>query len=577
MSSENQSPAPSVQSSLNTSEIASNEQVNKSMLAITRLRDLLAAASIALANVIEQNQPEDTKNQIRLTIAATEGDLAILMPAHTHLLRSGSARTEQVAPQSHVVPRELPVLQWQGNDLNLNVDWHCLLPIVLLREQLSWYDNYLCSSPELSWSFVRDAFIKVYGINNLEHQVQLTHELMLMRMSPTETVSNYTDCYQRVRWEADVADNIQAAIAYTATLLPELARQVSLLQVNMPRKKRDTIDKAASLAQFIYSKVFLMSLHNDPVPKGRHLSPEQTTRMSAATSSARSPGSSHEATQSREHSSSKRCSLHGKGSHDSKDCHILKNALAAKGGNWVEKAPYINKYVGSAPCRWCGEVWSHKLCCSSIAGSFSSSSSASGSLRGSAPHFTIRFAHTVSDNSSPSDVSTSEDDQSMHMNFEQCSPCKYMGTHVDLSKQSTHSYLIPISLEKEKLQALVDTGATISSVNTKLCSKFGWSIIPRKEKIVLATILDLAENKDVSIGTDLMPSLGIHLLGLAESWYGSNTPQTPTPIAEIEKLNNSPAGTPTEHSQFIKALLPFIKANEAIPITSFCTVKESIV
>ncbi|OAD73107.1 hypothetical protein PHYBLDRAFT_187306, partial [Phycomyces blakesleeanus NRRL 1555(-)] len=74
-----------------------------------------------------------------------------------------------------------------------------------------------------------------------------------------------------------------------------------------------------------------------------------------------------------------------------------------------------------------------------------------------------------------------------------------------------------------------------------------------------------------------MPSLGIHLLGLAESWYGSNTPQTPTPIAGIEKPNNSPAGTPTEHSQFMKALLPFIKANEAIPITSFCTVKKSIV
>ncbi|OAD79485.1 hypothetical protein PHYBLDRAFT_179113 [Phycomyces blakesleeanus NRRL 1555(-)] len=448
MSSENQSPAPSVQGSLNTSEIASNEQANKSMLAITRLRDLLAAASIALADAIEQNQPEDTKNQIRLTIAATEGDLAILMSAHTHLLRSGPARAEQVAPQSRVVPRELPVLQWQGNEwdntqkvyssieecldkfedvlhsysLDLNVDWHRLLPIVLSREQRSWYDNYLRSSPELPWSFVRDAFIKVYGINDLERQVQLTHELMLMRMSPTETVSNYTDRYQRVRREADVADNMQAAIAYTATLLPELARQVSLLQVNMPREKRDTIDKAASLARSIYSKVFLMSLHNDPVPKGHHLSPEQTTRMSAATSSARSPGSPREATQSHERSSSKRCSLHGKGSHDSEDCRILKNALAAKGGNRVEKAPYINKYVGSAPCRWCGEVWSHKHRCSSVTGSSSSSSSASGSSSGSAPHFAVRSAHTVSDDSSPSDVSTSEDDQSMHMDFEQCSP-----------------------------------------------------------------------------------------------------------------------------------------------------------
>ncbi|OAD73082.1 hypothetical protein PHYBLDRAFT_71588 [Phycomyces blakesleeanus NRRL 1555(-)] len=629
------SPVLTAQSDLSMMEAPVNNQVinhaDRTLQAIDRLREMLATCSSALADAIEHNMPEENKNSIRQTIAATEGDLVMLISAHGHLVRSSPVQAEQTAPQSRLVPRELPVFQWQGNEwdhtqkvyasieecldkfedvlhsysMDLNVDWHRLLPIVLSREQRSWFDNYLRSSPELPWSFARDAFIKAYGINDLERRVQLTHELMLMRMRTTESVSNYTDRYQRVRREADVADNMQAAIAYTSTLLPELARQVSLLQVNMPREKRDTIDKAASLARSIYSTVFLTARSNEPVARAHTLGSEQVSRTSSSSSAGRSSGSSRENAQSRERSTHKRCSLHGKGNHDTEDCRILKNALATKGGNRVEKAPHANKYVGSAPCRWCGEVWSHKHRCSSVSGSSSSSGSASGSPRGSAPHFAVRSIHTVTNDSTPSDASSSEDDQSMVMDFEQCSTCKYTSTHTDHNKRSTHSYLVPISLEEEKLWALVDTGATISSVSTKICSKLGWPTIPRNGKIVLATnnaiahrlgvtkpikvfynnkhiihsfeVLDLAENIDVSIGTDLMPSLGIHLLGLAESWYGSNTPQTPTPIAEIEKPNNAPAGTPTEHSQFMKALLPFIKANEAIPITSFCTVKESIV
>ncbi|OAD73063.1 hypothetical protein PHYBLDRAFT_146376 [Phycomyces blakesleeanus NRRL 1555(-)] len=528
------SPVLFAQTDLSRMDASANTQADTSLQAIGRICNVVATCSTALADAIEQNLLKERKNQIGQTITTMEGNLTILISVHGHLLRSSLPSAEQETRQSHVVPRELPIFQWHVNkwdttqkvyssieecldkfenvlhlySLDLNVDWHHLLPIVLSREQHFWYDNYLCSSPELPWSFACDAFICVYSINDLECQIQLTHELMLMRMRAIESVT----------------DNMQTTIAYTATLLPELARQVSLLQVNMPREKRDTIHKMASLARLIYNTVSHTPTHP---------------------SSAHSSGFSCETTPSCECSSSKKCLLHGKNNYDTEDCHILKTALATKGGNQMEKTPHINKYFFG----FC--VWLFLEIC---------------------PHFAICSAHAVTSDNTPLEASSSEDDQFMVIDFEQCSPY---------------------------------TGATISSVNTKLCSKFGWSIIPCKGKIVLATsnaiahrlevtkpikvfynnkhithsfeVLDLAENIDVSIGTDLMPSLGIHLLGLAESWYGSNTPQTPTPIAEIEKPNNSPARTPTEHSQFMKALLPFIKANEDIPITLFCIVKESIV
>ncbi|OAD71732.1 hypothetical protein PHYBLDRAFT_147489 [Phycomyces blakesleeanus NRRL 1555(-)] len=438
----------SAQTDLSRMDASANTQADTSLETIGRICNVLATCSTALADAIEQNLSEERKNQIRQTITTIEGDLTILISAHGHLLHSSLSPAEQETHQSCVVPREMPIFQWQGNE------WDTTQKVYSsIEECFEKLEDVLHSSPELHWSFARDAFICVYGINDLERQVQLTHELMLMRMRATES--------------AKVADNMQAAIAYTATLLPELACQVSLLQVNMPREKWDTIEKAASLARSIYNTV-----------------PHTPTRPSSACSSS----FFREITQSCERSSSKKCSLHGKGNHDTEDCCILKTALATKGGNWVEKTPHINKYVGSTPCCWCGEVWSCKHCCTSVSGSSSFLGSVSGSSQRSAPHFAVHSVYAVTNNSTFLEASSSEDDQSMVMNFEQCSPY---------------------------------TGATISSVNIKLCSKFEWLIIPCKRKIVLATFLDLAGNIDVSIATYLMLSLSIHLLGLAESWYSS--------------------------------------------------------
>ncbi|OAD68294.1 hypothetical protein PHYBLDRAFT_68843 [Phycomyces blakesleeanus NRRL 1555(-)] len=270
MSSENQSSAPSVQSSLNTSEIASNEQTDKSMLAITRLRDLLAAAFIALADAIEQNQPEDTKNQIRLTIAVTEDDLAILISAHTHLLRSGPACTEQIAPQSRVVLCELPVLQWQGNDV---------------------------------WTISR---------------MSSTHTVWILMWTGT------------VYFQLFCQENSVPGMTTTFVVPPSFSGPLSAMPLS-----RCCFPVPVHLQLDLHNN----SVHNNSVPKGHHLNAEQTTHMSATISFACPLGSPCEVTQSCERSSSKRCLLHGKGSHDSEDCHIPRMHWQQKGAIRLKKPP----------------------------------------------------------------------------------------------------------------------------------------------------------------------------------------------------------------------------------------------
>ncbi|OAD72575.1 hypothetical protein PHYBLDRAFT_169703 [Phycomyces blakesleeanus NRRL 1555(-)] len=526
------SPVLSAQTDLSRMDASANTQADTSLQAISCIHNVLATCFTALADAIEQNLSEERKNQIRQTITTMK--VIYCIPAYLLLSKkpvnpvlcpgncpSSSGKETSETPLRRCTPLSRNALT------NLKMYSICTVWIS------TWTGTTSCPLfyQESNNPGMTTTFIVPLSSPGLLH-------VMHLFVSMASTIWNAR--YQRVRQEAKIADNMQAAIAYTATLLPEMAHQVPLLQVNMYREKRDTIDKAASLARSIYNTVFPATLHNDSAPRTRTLGQAQVSHTLTHSSSACSSGFSHETTPSRERSSSKKCSLHGKGNHDTEDCHILKIALATKGVLRVLCLALLRDLPPTLP---------------------------------SVLH-TLLLATTLPRRQAP------------------------------LKTTSPWSWTLN-SAPHKKLWALVDTRATISSVNTKLCSKFGWSIIPHKGKIVLATsnaiahrlgvtklikvlynnkhithsfeFLDLAENIDVSIGTDLMPSLGIHLLGLAESWYGSNTPQIPTPIAEIEKPNNSPAGTPTDHSQFMKALLVFSKANEAIPITSFCIVKESIV
>jgi hypothetical protein len=175
--------------------------------------------------------------------------------------------------------------------------------------------------------------------------------------------------------------------------------------------------------------------------------------------------------------------------------------------------------------------------------------------------------------------------------------------------QNTNSLItsVPITLGGHKVLALVDTDSTTSIVKPSFIYKNKLSFVPNKKTFNLAaegmsvecigvtnplTIIhnglsiehsfDMFELSyagiDVFIGSDIMNKLGICLSGLATSWNASNRPTYPDPIiSERDEPNSSPYGTIEEHADFIASIQPYLDANAKIPVTSSCTVPESVI
>ncbi|KAI9004024.1 hypothetical protein CLU79DRAFT_723689 [Phycomyces nitens] len=101
----NNSPILAALSDLSMSEAAAPSQPVKSLAAISRLRERLSACTVALADAIEQDQPDEAKAHLRQSITSMEGDLTLLLSAHAHLVRPEPVFAAQTAHQSRVVPR----------------------------------------------------------------------------------------------------------------------------------------------------------------------------------------------------------------------------------------------------------------------------------------------------------------------------------------------------------------------------------------------------------------------------------------------------------------------------------------
>ena len=69
--------------------------------------------------------------------------------------------------------------------------------------------------------------------------------------------------------------------------------------------------------------------------------------------------------------------------------------------------------------------------------------------------------------------------------------------------------------------------------------------------------MNLNSAAEVSIGTDLIPYIGIYLKGLAYCWHKPSIPSIPEPV-DMPEPDNSPAGTSVEHQLFMDKIEPFV-------------------
>ncbi|KAG1450460.1 hypothetical protein G6F55_009674 [Rhizopus delemar] len=94
---------------------------------------------------------------------------------------------------------------------------------------------------------------------------------------------------------------------------------------------------------------------------------------------------------------------------------------------------------------------------------------------------------------------------------------------------------------------------------------------------------------DVLLGAEILPKMGIGLTGVAVNWndgenvYSKNKQKDELFNSlnidhdELYEPDNSPAGTYEERKAFMNIIQPSIDKNQKIPITSFCTIPESVV
>ena len=88
---------------------------------------------------------------------------------------------------------------------------------------------------------------------------------------------------------------------------------------------------------------------------------------------------------------------------------------------------------------------------------------------------------------------------------------------------------------------------------------------------------------DVLLGTDILPKMNINLTRVAVKWDDVQILEEDEKFKNINFMesknepNKSPYGTSSQYKRFMNEIEPHVRNNQNIPITSFCTIPESVV
>jgi hypothetical protein len=178
------------------------------------------------------------------------------------------------------------------------------------------------------------------------------------------------------------------------------------------------------------------------------------------------------------------------------------------------------------------------------------------------------------------------------------------------SIQDENSIFIPVSINKNKAYALVDSGANISVISLKSVKAMKISYEVRNGEIVLAgegnrvtrigitdpvelrvadhrvtyrfEIMELDDDQTMIIGLDLFKPIGIYIGGLPTSFPTDIEPiENPISEEDIETtpeiIPMSPALTNDEQNRFDATIRDVLKKNSLIQPGEYCTLPEAIV
>jgi hypothetical protein len=166
---------------------------------------------------------------------------------------------------------------------------------------------------------------------------------------------------------------------------------------------------------------------------------------------------------------------------------------------------------------------------------------------------------------------------------------------------------VPVLVGTVPVMALVDSGANFSSLDQRFCLENKIAVEAYKDPLLVGLadsklqgviygktnalqihynyktytatfdVMDLAQEREMSIGTDLMTLFGIGYTGLAVSWTPPVKTEEESPFKDVVVPNEDPYGTPAQQSRFLAQVQSHIDRNQAIDKHSLCTHPDAVV
>ncbi|KAG0162578.1 hypothetical protein DFQ30_001691 [Apophysomyces sp. BC1015] len=220
----------------------------------------------------------------------------------------------------------------RANGQDINKVWHLYLPILLSGEQRSWYEANLKNHSSQPWSFAKKLLIEAYSINDAKYQVWLTSDLMSMKMKPGESVSTFTNRFEKLHCDSKTPDNIQMATVYLCALPERLAERVQTAQASLHVEQWSKVSQIAALAR---------TLENGT-------SSQEVVAHTPTTVTRPSGGELNKSKKRR--AEEKSCLLHGRGSHSSEECQAVQMVLQNAGTFASMHSPFkkTSKHLSSS-------------------------------------------------------------------------------------------------------------------------------------------------------------------------------------------------------------------------------------
>ncbi|KAG0165760.1 hypothetical protein DFQ29_001387, partial [Apophysomyces sp. BC1021] len=469
-------------------------------------------------------------------------------------------------------------------DVNLDANWEKWLSLSLRDDHDAWFESRLANK-NLTWAQAHKLFVQRF--ESPDRMIMMASKAYSMVMGKNETVLEYSTRFQKTYREGGILDNEGLALRFLVSLLPHIRENVQVTWHGRHGKELPkNVDEILEVALAISVQKRAHQHLQDEAPTR----PAQRQRIERSSSSVHCSGSSQK-------QNAIGCAYHGpKAHHSTAECR--KNTAA----------PTTPPTKTENNCTYCSCTYTPGHRCQE----YQDAKARKNKQHFPAPLHVNAVTRTSPPANHPADDAVEDLAESMdELEFEATRTYHHQTKRLfgqsTSPRQNPYSLYTPIILQDEHMEGLVDTGSELSAISLEwlMNNKKSWEIIPVKGQIQFAghghdttrigvtnplkiqynnrtithsfEVMKLHKGTDLLLGFDIMPKLGIALTGVAIKWDDQEHKPNTTTLTDIPEPNDSPAGTPETHANFLKAIQPFINANASIPKTSFCTVPESIV